>query len=193
MTGRTHDLAAVTALAGVLLIEPVAHMSLATLLLALLMNQIGGIAPDIDQPTAPFWRNLPVGGVIGRVIDKLLGGHRFLSHSILGIGLFGVASYWLLMFIHPLMPGVNVPYVWYAFLIGFVSHLVMDTFTKEGVPWLLPIPIKFGIPPLKKLRIATGKTAETFLIFPLMFVVLAWIVLSHYQGIEAFLRHGITK
>ena len=193
MTGRTHDLAAAVALAGVLLIEPVGQMSLATPLLALLMNQIGGIAPDIDQPTAPFWRNLPIGGVLGRVIDKLLGGHRFLSHSLLGFGLFGFLSYWLLTFIHPLMMSVNIDYVWYAFLIGFGSHLIMDTFTKEGVPWLLPIPVKFGVPPLKRLRITTGKRVETLIIFPLLFVLLIWMVAGHYQGVESYLRHHLIK
>lgn len=193
MTGRTHDLAAITALAGVLVIEPVGHMSLATLLLALLMNQIGGIAPDIDQPTAPFWRNLPIGGLFGRVVDKLLGGHRFLSHSVLGLGLFGLAVYWLLTCVHPLMLGVNVVYVWYAFLIGYVSHLVMDTFTKEGVPWLLPIPVKFGVPPMKKLRITTGKRVELLVVFPLLFAALVGLVLGHYQEVETFLRHGIIK
>lgn len=193
MTGRTHDLAALTALAGVLLLEPVGQMSLATLLLGLLMNQIGGITPDIDQPTAPFWRNLPIGGVFGRIVDKLLGGHRFLSHSLLGVGIFGFGSYWLLRFFSPLMPGVNLDYVWFAFLVGFISHLVMDTFTKEGVPWLLPVPIKFGLPPLKRIRITTGKRMETFVISPLLLLLLAWIMLTHYQQIESFLRHSVTN
>ena len=62
MTGRTHDLAAITALAAVVLFEPLRTVSLGTALAAVLANQVGGIAPDIDQPTAPFWRNLPIGG-----------------------------------------------------------------------------------------------------------------------------------
>jgi uncharacterized metal-binding protein len=57
MTARTHDLAAITALGAVILLEPLRTISLATALVALLANQLGGIAPDIDQPTAPFLTN----------------------------------------------------------------------------------------------------------------------------------------
>jgi hypothetical protein len=56
MIGRTHDAAAFAALLGVYLVTPPASMSLATILIAVLANQLGGIAPDIDQPTAPLWR-----------------------------------------------------------------------------------------------------------------------------------------
>lgn len=180
MTARTHDLAAITALGVVVLAQPLRTMTLATVLLALLANQIGGITPDIDQPTAPFWRNLPVGGIFGRMIDKMLGGHRFLTHSLIGLGLFGSLSYYLLKFLQPIMPHVNVSVVWWAYIIGMISHLVMDTFTKEGVPWLLPIPIKFGLPPIKSLRVTTGKKLESYVIFPGFLIFDIWFCASHY-------------
>src|SRR5690349_18482340 len=128
MTARTHDLAALTALGVVVLVEPLGQVTLATVLVALLANQIGGIVPDIDQPTAPFWRNLPVGGFFGRVIDKMLGGHRFITHSLLGVGFFGLLTYLLLNFLHLLMPNTDISLVWWAFVIGMLSHLIMDTF-----------------------------------------------------------------
>ena len=84
MTARTHDLAAFTALGAVILLEPLRVMTLSTVFTALLANQIGGIAPDIDQPTAPLWRNLPEGHVLGRIFGKSMGGHRFLTHSVIG-------------------------------------------------------------------------------------------------------------
>jgi len=191
MTARTHDLAALTALGAVIAIWPVGTITLATLLIALLANQIGGIIPDIDQPTAPFWRNLPVGGFFGRVIDKMLGGHRFLTHSLLGVGLFGGLTYLLLKFLSPIMPHVDVRLVWWAFIIGMVSHLVMDTFTKEGVPWLLPIPVKFGIPPVKSMRITTGKRGET-LVFISMLAFDAWFIAAHYQHIILLIHQNVT-
>jgi len=154
--------------------------------MALVANQIGGIAPDIDQPTAPFWRNLPVAGIFGKIIGRSLGGHRFLSHSLVGLGLFGFLNYWLLNFLHPIMPRVDIGLVWWAFMIGMLSHLVMDSLTKEGVPWLLPIPIKFGFPPLRRLRITTGKKAEHFIVLPLLLVVAAWLFASNYTEISAF-------
>ncbi|MDB5183568.1 MAG: Membrane protein containing transrane [Candidatus Saccharibacteria bacterium] len=155
-------------------------MSVATLVLALLANQLGGIAPDIDQPTAPFWRNLPVGGVFGRIIDKMLGGHRFITHSLFGLVALGFLFHLLLVFLQPIMHGVDINLVWWAFIIGMISHLIMDTLTKEGVPWLLPIPIKFGVPPIKSLRITTGKNVENFIVFPLLGVILVAIFVMHY-------------
>jgi inner membrane protein len=178
---RTHDLAAATSLAIVVVAySPLPSLSLSTLLLAVIANQLGGIAPDIDQPTAPFWRNLPIGGFFGRIIDKMLGGHRFITHSLVGLVLLGFLFHWLLVFLQPIMHGVDIDYIWWAFIIGMISHLFMDTLTKEGVPWLLPIPIKFGIPPIKKLRITTGKNVENFIVFPILALLLLAVIAINY-------------
>ncbi|HXH26588.1 MAG TPA: metal-dependent hydrolase [Candidatus Acidoferrum sp.] len=193
MTARTHDLAAITALGAVVFfVTPLRTMTLATALVAILANQLGGIAPDIDQPTAPFWRNLPVGGIIGRIIDKMLGGHRFLTHSLLGMAMFGGLSYLLLQALHPIIPSVDAMYVWWAFMIGMLSHLVADTFTKEGVPWLLPLPIKFGFPPIKELRVTAGKGVESFIIFPGLLLLDIWFCASHYTFLLALLHRHVV-
>lgn len=191
MTGRTHDLAAITALGITVALVPVPDVSLATALIAILANQIGGITPDIDQPTAPVWRNLPAEGLLGRFVDKLLGGHRFLTHSLLGAGILAYLAHWLLIFLQPIMPHVDANLVWWAFVIGLASHLVMDTFTKEGVPWLLPIPIKFGLPPVKALRITTGHFVENFIIFPGLILLDIWLVSQHYHALVIFLHRHI--
>jgi inner membrane protein len=192
VTGRTHDLAAITALGIVFLIEPLHTMTLSTALLCVLANQMGGIAPDIDQPTAPLWRNLPIGKIAGKVTDKFLGGHRFLTHSLLGLALFGVVMAYILKFIHPLFPHVTIYLVWWSFMIGVLSHLIMDTFTKEGVPWLLPIPIKFGFPPVKRLRITTGKKFESFVVFPALLVLDVWLCTAHYHELQLFVHSYLS-
>jgi inner membrane protein len=191
MTARTHDLAAITALGVVVLVHPVGQVTLATVLVALLANQIGGIVPDIDQPTAPFWRNLPITRFFGRFFDNLMGGHRFLTHSLIGVALFGGLTWLLLNFLHPIMPKVDIHLVIWAFTIGMLSHLVMDSFTKEGVPWLLPIPIKFGFPPLRSARITTGKNAEKA-IFLSMLLFDIWFVASRYQELLALVHQHIV-
>lgn len=173
-------MAAITALGVVVLAQPIRTVTLATAIVAVFANLIGGITPDIDQPTAPLWRNLPVGKLFGKVFDRLLGGHRFLTHSILGLALFGFAAHWLLVFLHPIMPRVDYGLVWWAFMIGMFSHLVMDTLTKEGVPWLLPIPVKFGLPPLKSLRVTTGHWVENFGVFPLLLLLNIWLYSANY-------------
>lgn len=192
MTARTHDLAAVTALGFFILLQPPKTFTLGTALIALLANLIGGITPDIDQPTAPFWRNLPVGGTVGRVIDRMLGGHRFITHSLAGMALLGWVFYGLLKFLHPSAPHLNITLVWQAFMIGMISHLVMDTLTKEGVPWLLPLPFKFGLPPLRAWRITTGKFAETWLVFPAILLFDVYFCWTHYHQILTLIHNHIT-
>lgn len=190
MISRTHDLAAITALGvAIVTIPALQPQDLATLLLAVLANQIGGITPDIDQPTAPFWRNLPIGGLFGKIIGRLLGGHRFITHSILGLIIFGWLSWLLLVALSPIMPAIDILLVWIGFMIGMISHLVMDSFTKEGVPWLLPLPVKFGIPPLRRLRITTGKWIENFLVLPGLILFNFWYIASHYDALRTVLRH----
>jgi inner membrane protein len=188
MTARTHDLAAISAYGYIVLTQPVRTISLATALVALLANQLGGIAPDIDQPTAPLWRNLPLGKIFGKTFDKLIGGHRFLTHSLLGVAVFGFLVLGLLNFLHPIMPHVDVHIVWWAFMVGMASHLVLDTFTKEGVPWLLPIPIKFGLPPIKSLRVTTGKLVEKAL-FVLILLVDIWYCSANYPHLLRIFHH----
>ena len=192
MTGRTHDLAAITAFGVVVLVQPVRTVTLATAIVAIFANLIGGITPDVDQPTAPLWRNLPVGKYFGRVFDKLLGGHRFLTHSLLGLALFGLAGHWLLVALHPIMSTVSIGLVWWAFMIGMLSHLVMDTITKEGVPWLLPLPFKFGLPPVKALRITTGHFAEKFVVFPLLLVFNVVLYFVNYDKLLLILHYHLT-
>jgi inner membrane protein len=190
MKARTHDLAAMTALGVAVVSQPNLKMSLGTAIAGVLANQLGGIAPDIDQPIAPFWRNLPIGGFFGRVIAKMLGGHRFITHSLLGLVLFGFIAHWILAFFHPLFLNIDIALVWWAFMIGMASHLVMDSITKEGVPWLLPIPIKFGFPPIRSLRLTTGKIGEGIVFISLLLFVVVFCGVN-YSEILHFIHHQV--
>jgi inner membrane protein len=135
---------------------------------------------------------LPVAGLFGKIVGKLLGGHRFLTHSLLGLALFGFASHWLLIFLRPLLGSINIDLVWWAYMIGMFSHLVMDSFTKEGVPWLLPIPIKFGFPPIRRLRMTTGKAAELFIVLPGLLLFNALFYAHNYQRLLDILKRHIS-
>lgn len=192
MTGRTHDLAAFTALSYVVAIQNIPQISLATAIVSVSANLIGGLTPDIDQPTADLWHKIPAGTLLGKILYPLLGGHRFISHSLLGIFLFGYGGHFLLDLMHSVLL-VDMGVVWWAFMIGYVSHLLMDTFTHEGVPWLFPIPIKFGIPPFKALRIKTGGLIEKSIVFPLLMVTTGYIYYSHYARFLDIFKHYIHK
>ncbi len=187
MTGRTHDLAAFTALNYVIATRSPDHISLATAIVALSANLIGGLTPDIDQSTAALWRRLPVGSIIGRVLAPLLGGHRFISHSILGIIIFGLGARYLLRLMGQVLL-VDMNLVWISFMIGYVSHLVMDTLTHDGVPWLFPVPIHLGFPPLRILRMKTGGFLEKSLVFPGLIILNVYIYYVYYKEFLNFFR-----
>jgi membrane-bound metal-dependent hydrolase YbcI (DUF457 family) len=78
--------------------------------------------------------------------------------------------------------------VWWAFLLGVISHLVADSLTKEGVPLLWPLPIKFGIPPIKALRITTGEWMEKVVFVGLLIGNAWWF--REYQGLFLDLAKG---
>lgn len=180
MTGRTHDLAAFTALNYIVATTPFFHLSLGTVFFAFTANMIGGLTPDIDQPTGDLWHKLPAGGLYSRLFTPFLGGHRHISHSLLGLVLFGLLSKYVLFLARNTIV-VNTDIVWWSFMIGYVSHLVMDTFTKEGVPWFFPFPVKFGFPPLQKFRVQTGGIVEKYEVFPLLLVLNGYLIYSHYE------------
>ena len=188
MTGRTHDLAAFTLLSAVVLVQPLPNISLATAIIAVFANLVGGVTPDIDQPTAPLWRNLPIGKYFGKAFDRLTGGHRFLTHSVLGLFIFGFLAHMLLVFLSPIMRSVDIGYVWWAFMIGMASHLLMDMFTKEGVPLLLPIPFKFGFPPIRAFRITTGKWIEKGIVFPGLLLIIFVLLHQNYDKLLALIH-----
>ena len=190
MTGRTHDLAVFTALSIVAATNSVPQMSLGTLLVALSANFIGGLAPDVDQPTADLWHRIPAGSIIGRLITPLLGSHRYISHSIIGVYIIGFLLRIFLDNLHKILL-VDMTIVWWAFMIGYISHLFMDIFTTEGVPLLFPIPLRFGIPPFRFLRMKTGGMMEKTIVFPGLLLLAGYVYYLHYSKFLDILRHTI--
>lgn len=190
MTGRTHDLVAFTALTFVVATQTIPHMSLATAFVAFTANMVGGLTPDIDQSTGALWHRIRFGSIFGKLLAPILGGHRFLSHSVLGIIFFGVLAKFILYLISTVLL-VDMNIVWWSFMIGLVSHLIADTFTHEGVPWLFPIPIKFGIPPVKALRFHTGGLIEKGIVFPGFVLLNLYFFYVFHQNILGLLKHSI--
>lgn len=192
MTGRTHDLAAFTALTFTVAFLPLDKMTLATAFVAVGSNMLGGLAPDIDQSTGALWKKIRFGAILGKLLYPIFGGHRHISHSILGIIFFGVVAKLILQAVSNVLI-VDMNIVWWAFMIGVISHLVTDTFTNSGVPWLFPLPINFGIPPIKALRFHTGSFVEKGLVFPGLILVNMYIVYTHYPHFLEFIRENIVR
>jgi len=192
MTGRTHDMAAFTALSYVLVTQNMPQMTVATAIVAFTANIVGGLAPDIDQPTADLYRRIRGGSLVSRLISPLFGGHRFISHSFVGIFLFGYGMRFILNLSSKyLIVDANV--VWWAFMIGYVSHLLIDMLTRDGVPWLFPIPFRFGFPPLRALRIKTGEMVEKSIIFPGLVAGTIYLYYTNSAKIVDFLKNNIIR
>jgi inner membrane protein len=193
MTERTHDLAALTMLTIAFILYPApVTMTLGTFAAAVITNQIGSAVPDFDQPTAEFYRELPVGSWIGKIMAPLFGGHRYISHSLLGLALISWGLHFLLDYIHRILL-VDMNIVWWSFVLGYVSHLLMDTITKEGVPWFFPIPIRIGFPPFKFMRVETGKWMEKIIIYPSLIILNGYLLYSHYGKVAEFFSKNLIK
>ncbi|MDO8658592.1 MAG: metal-dependent hydrolase [Candidatus Levybacteria bacterium] len=190
MIGRTHDLAAFTALSYIVATSSLQQMSLATLITAFSANMIGGLAPDIDKATSNFWDHIPAGFIFGRLFSPVFGRHRFISHSVVGIVIFGFGLQYLLGLVSKVLIA-DMSIIWWAFMIGFVSHLIADSFTKDGVPWLFPIPIHLGFPPFKFLRIKTGGLLEKSVVFPGLVILNVYFYYAYSSQFLDFLKHYI--
>lgn len=188
MTGRTHDLAAFTALNITFILgQPVPDMTFATALAAVGGNMIGGLLPDIDDATADIWDKVRGGNLLAKFIQPLIGGHRMISHSILGMALIGYVIQWLLTWAGSFIL-VDMNIVWWSIMIGYISHLITDSMTKQGVPWLFPIPIRFGIPPFAFLRMKTGGIIEKSIVFPGLILLNGYLIYSNYGLYLSFVK-----
>ena len=106
---------------------------------------------DIDKANSKIGKKL---GIISILINFIFG-HRKLIHSLL----FILAGYLILSLFSNLLA--------ISFLIGTLTHLILDSLTKEGVRLLYPL--KFHV----KGFIKTGSIIETILtiIFLLLIII----------------------
>ncbi|MFH0943552.1 MAG: metal-dependent hydrolase [Candidatus Beckwithbacteria bacterium] len=175
MTARTHDMIAFAALITVAGYYPPGQLNVATAFICLIGSVVGALAPDLDQATNRLWDLLPAGNFVGKLLRNLLLQHRTISHSLFGVWIM----FQLLYFILPkiLNPeSVNIHLVVISIMVGFISHLVADMLTKDGIPLFFPLPFKIGLPPVEWLRISTGKFMEKFVVFPATVVYLIWFI-----------------
>lgn len=183
MTGTTHQLIALLTALWIVTIYPV---QLGPLLgfMAVVAVMIGALTPDLDQPTANLWRRMLAGRAIGNIFQLFSGGHRHLTHSIIGILLIAFISRWIILtFITP--EYITQAFVlWYAYLIGYVSHPIADTLTDMGVPWFWPFPMHIKIPPGPgAVRVTTGSFVETILVRFGIAVAATLILRTHWDTV----------
>lgn len=175
MTGRTHNVVALASLITVVAVNPPASLNVLTLAGCIFAVEIGALFPDMDQAGNTLWHLFPAGHSLGSILRKVFYKHRTLTHSIAGIFLIYKLLIWLLpKFLN--QEFINPGLILISFLIGYISHLIADGFTEEGLPLFFPININFGFPPIKSWRIKTGRWFENLIVYPGLWLYLFWFV-----------------
>tara|TARA_B100000315_G_C14583235_1_gene591607 strand:- start:3155 stop:3601 length:447 start_codon:yes stop_codon:yes gene_type:complete len=111
---------------------------------------IGSLLPDLDETKSYLGQRV----FLIPWLSKLLFGHRGVYHSIL----FGLGIGYLVNLVVGYVSGV-------ALFIGYVSHLIMDGLTKEGVALFWPLKWKM------KGFVKTGSFLEN-VIFGIVFILI---------------------
>jgi inner membrane protein len=148
------------------------------------MAALGALAPDIDNARSTLGKRL---GVISRQIQKHAG-HRTIFHSLVGLALIGALAWAVEQGVAlgfrqlgwPLAAErltANVALV--ALLIGYLLHLVADSLTVGGVPWLWPSHTRFGFPPRRSWRFRAGDRAEAAIVVSVGVAVVLGLA-THY-------------
>lgn len=184
MTGKTHQAIGFAAASTLYFYQhPAQPLTWAIAATVIVGSFIGSLLPDIDQPTANFWQSIPLGSLGRGVVPRALGGHRHISHSLLGALLFYGISATVTTY---LLSG-NIDHVLLldSLLAGFLAHLAADSLTVQGIPLFWPLYRSFGFPPFpfQGLRIVTGKWFENFVILPVSFLLIGFILLSHQSAL----------
>ena len=163
---------------------------------------LGALTPDIDNARSTLGQRL---GPVSKGIQHIAG-HRRFFHSIIGlvvvaaviwgaqrgIGLLleqtgaDSATRHLGDALTGVVPGFNVAQglgvAFVGFLVGYFLHLVADSLTTGGVPWLWPSHTRFGFPPNYKWRFKSGTWVEKVIVVVMSLAVIVWCVYRWRQG-----------
>jgi inner membrane protein len=117
------------------------------------VSAVSSLVPDVDCPDSTFGNLIkPVSWAVSTAV-----GHRTLFHAL-----------WIPLFLYFSLPQ---PYgLWSAS--GYISHLVLDSLTPEGVRPFWPLPLRVSLP-----LVPTGSLLENFLLFLVIGAAMIWFVI----------------
>ena len=85
---------------------------------------VGALIPDLDHPDSKIGKKL---GIVSKIIEKAFG-HRGLMHTFY----FAVILPGIIYYAAGASYGIAV-------FVGYMSHLFIDGFTKQGINFLHPV------------------------------------------------------
>lgn len=157
MTYKTHFVGGICAAALTSTVMPVESLAVVTA-----VSAVSALVPDLDIEDSKLGRRA---GFVSKGISRAFGHRGFFHTPILYIVL-----YFLMSMVLP-------TYICLGFLIGTMSHLILDSFNYKGIMWLYPLT-------KRHYHIASIKTrgiGETIFL-------IAMVVLSVY----AFVKVGVA-
>jgi inner membrane protein len=138
---------------------------------------VASLLPDIDSDESSIRQATGTArhsGVVGRIVSfmlRIFGGHRAITHSLLA---WALLTFWVGVYFRGNMLMV-------AFGIGYLSHLIADALTVQGVPLLWPIfrrRISF-LP--SAIAIRTGGVVETLVVIAAGVAVgMLWVTRAYF-------------
>lgn len=122
------------------------------------LASFAALVPDIDTPGSMISRMLgPVGMILSWAVRKIGGGHRKITHSLLGVALVALPFMWCVT------SWRLQPWIAAAFVLGYIMHILADMTTISGCPLLWPVNRhNYGLH-----LITTNKGVEHLVIVPL--------------------------
>ena len=99
------------------------------------------------------------------IIDKLTGKHRGIGHSIFWLIPLAIVGFWNI--------GIAV-----AIIIGFISHIFLDSFTTNGCPVLYPLWENDFVCLGKKRRIKTGTNQDKAVFLVILLLLIPFLLLT---------------
>lgn len=157
----------------------------------ILVAIIGSIFPDIDHPRSVIGRIFyPISSRLERAF-----GHRTITHSLIGwaiasavFAVLVIFSILILGLIWDLGFGVwDLPVRWIAaFSISYLSHLILDMFTRRGSQMLWPDPGRDVIPRDPRYRPKSGSKFELIIFIVMVLLMFLAFPISKYGVISSF-------
>ena len=128
---------------------------------------LGSLAPDIDMKRSFISKLFPK-------IHKYFGDkfkHRGFTHSILCVCLLQYVLLFLVFFTEFNEVFLSISF---GFLFGYISHLLLDILTKEGIELLYPLTINLSLLPIK-----TNSKSEKY-IYKLLNFMMIFLIGYHF-------------
>lgn len=153
----------------------------------------GALAPDLDNQKAPASRALPfLSSAIARRFP-----HRTLLHSILGLVIASGVVYgllWLTAITGAWADGRHIRIITQFFACGFLSHLILDTATRRGVPYFWPL-LKnpLGYPSFEEDRITSGDPRWELIITTVSLALFKTLIPVIQQGAGMTLANAVGR